>query len=244
MPCARLILDPPASGPWNMAVDEALLQTASSGGRLALRVYRWETPTLSFGYFQRHAARSRHAASQNCPTVRRVTGGGAIVHDREVTYSLTLPLTHRQSPPHYWYGLVHAAWVATLGQHGVHAELCPAVAADREQEFLCFQRRSAGDLLLDGWKIGGSAQRRRRQALLQHGSLLLKQSPAAPELPGVQQLADVDLTRTSWLEDWIGELGSRLGITWHADSLSDQERQWAGHYMREKFGAAHWSFRR
>ncbi|MFO7906901.1 MAG: hypothetical protein R6U98_29865, partial [Pirellulaceae bacterium] len=240
----QLILDPPASGPWNMAVDEVLLQTASLKNRLALRVYRWETPTLSLGYFQKHATRRRHAASQNCPSVRRVTGGGAIVHDQEVTYSLTLPVTDRQYRPHYWYALVHSAWVVTLRQHGVHAQLCPVAQADREHEFLCFQRRAAGDLLLDDWKIGGSAQRRRRQALMQHGSLLLKQSAAAPELPGVEQVAGVDLTITSWLEDWIRELGTRLGVDWEAGWLSDEERRGAGRHMREKFGASSWALRR
>ncbi|MFW6171037.1 MAG: lipoate--protein ligase family protein [Planctomycetota bacterium] len=227
-----------------MAVDDVLLQTASLKNRLTLRIYRWETPTLSFGYFQEHAARSRHVASQNCPTVRRVTGGGAIVHDREVTYSLTLPVTDRQSPPHDWYALVHAASVATLGRHGVPARLCPQAEAGREREFLCFQRRTAGDLLLDGWKIGGSAQRRQRQALLQHGSLLLQQSPAAPELPGVEELAEVDLTITSWLEDWIAELGKRLGIAWQTGSLNDDERALARQQAQEKFAAPKWALRR
>ena len=92
MNTARLIIDPPAAGSWNMAVDEALLRSAGESRQLTLRVYQWEQPTLSLGYFQAHERPAEHAASQPCPVVRRATGGGAIVHDREITYSLTAPV--------------------------------------------------------------------------------------------------------------------------------------------------------
>ncbi len=81
---ARLIIDPPAAGRWNMAVDEALLLSAASRRTVTLRVYQWEVPTLSLGYFQPHAQREQHASSRHCPLVRRATGGGAIVHDRRI----------------------------------------------------------------------------------------------------------------------------------------------------------------
>lgn len=167
------------------------------------------------------------------------------MHDHEVTYSLTLPVTGRSGPrPIDWYRLVHDAWVATLGQHGVCTQLCPASEAEREDEFLCFQRRSAGDLLLNGWKIGGSAQRRRRRALLQHGSLLLKQSIAAPELPGIEQLAGLDLIATSWIEDWVREVGHRLGVAWETAPLGPEERRLACREAETKFGAPKWALRR
>jgi len=94
-PTCRLIVDRPAPGAWNMAVDEALLDAAVEQGVAALRFYQWSEPTLSLGYFQRHADRDSHAASHDCTLVRRQSGGGAILHDRELTYSLTL----RQGPP-------------------------------------------------------------------------------------------------------------------------------------------------
>ncbi len=80
-----LLLDPPAPGAWNMAVDEALLEDAALERRCWLRFYRWQEPTLSLGYFQSYADRRQHPASSGCPAVRRTSGGGAILHDAEVT---------------------------------------------------------------------------------------------------------------------------------------------------------------
>ena len=90
----RLIIDRPLPGAWNMAVDEALLLDASENGSASLRFYGWNAPTLSLGYFQRYDDRDLHAASRDCAVVRRQTGGGAILHDRELTYSLVLPPNH------------------------------------------------------------------------------------------------------------------------------------------------------
>src|SRR5688500_20216584 len=91
---SRLLLDVPAPGAWNMAVDEALLESAALENRCTLRFYRWSEPTLSLGYFQRYEDRRQHAASLSCACVRRASGGGAILHDHELTYSLAVPPTH------------------------------------------------------------------------------------------------------------------------------------------------------
>src|SRR5262245_22040097 len=90
----RLILDSPSPGAWNMAVDEVLLVDAAENNVATLRFYGWNEPTLSLGYFQRYEDRQQHAASRECAIVRRQTGGGAILHDRELTYSLVLPPRH------------------------------------------------------------------------------------------------------------------------------------------------------
>src|SRR4051812_39572627 len=90
-----LIIDAPADGAWNMALDEALLHAAESDGTATLRFYGWREPTLSLGYFQKHVDRALHSASENCTLVRRTSGGGAILHDRELTYSIALPKSHR-----------------------------------------------------------------------------------------------------------------------------------------------------
>ena len=74
----RLIIDPPASGAWNMAADEAMLLSAERTGISTVRLYSWERPTLSLGYFQATVLRDQHAASRDCPIVRRSSGGGAI----------------------------------------------------------------------------------------------------------------------------------------------------------------------
>src|SRR5207237_8235421 len=90
----RLIIDRYASGAWNMAIDEAMLLDAVETNIVSLRFYGWSEPTLSLGYFQRYAERENHAASLRCAVVRRQTGGGAILRDRELTYSIALPASH------------------------------------------------------------------------------------------------------------------------------------------------------
>ena len=245
MTTARLIVDDPAPGSWNMAVDEALLQSATGTGMVTLRVYGWSEPTLSLGYFQRYQDRESHPASRQCPVVRRATGGGAIVHDHEVTYSLTAPACGRTDRRlRDWYGLVHEAWITTLDGVGVEAHRCTQTDPQKERQFMCFARRTAGDLLLESAKIGGSAQRSHAQAALQHGSLLLKRSAAAPELPGIAELSGRDLTGQAWLDVWVKSLGRALNVLWQSGSLTDEEKEWAADLDRTKFGHPQWTQRR
>ena len=88
----RLLIDAPERGVWNMAIDEALLESAAdeSCDLVTLRFYRWSEPTLSLGYFQSYEDRNSHEASRSLPVVRRSSGGGALVHDHEWTYSLAI----------------------------------------------------------------------------------------------------------------------------------------------------------
>ncbi len=242
---ARLIIDPPAAGSWNMAVDEALLRSAEHSGCLTLRLYQWEVPTLSLGYFQNYDVRGRHAASKQCPVVRRATGGGAIVHDREITYSLTAPVRDRiDQTLVQWYFRIHATWIAALRDFDIQGELNLQTDPERADRFLCFERRSEGDLLLGAAKIGGSAQRRHRRAALQHGSLLLDQSPAAPELPGITQLSGIETLAAEWQKLWLAHLADELGVTWQECQLSAPERAMAEQLDKEKFGSPKWVLRR
>ena len=148
-----LLLDPPAAGAWNMAVDEALLEDAALQRRCWLRFYRWQEPTLSLGYFQSYADRRQHSASSGCPAVRRSSGGGAILHDLEVTYSLAVPEGHPLAVSRLrTYRVVHEALVETLARWGIGAGIF--AETDRppagKSPFLCFQRRSQGDVLVGG----------------------------------------------------------------------------------------------
>lgn len=242
---ARLLLHEPASGTWNMAVDEALLASADAGGPLTLRVYRWSEPTLSLGYFQPYGHRGLHRPSAACHTVRRATGGGAILHHHDVTYSLTGPIPHRlDAELQRWYQRVHAAWIATLARWDVPAERCRDTAAEREGRFLCFERRAEGDLLLKHAKIGGSAQRRLARAALQHGSLLLRGSQFAPELPGIADLIGQELPENQWLNDWLSMLAEAWSVTWVSAELTAAERAAAETWERTKFGHPRWTLRR
>ncbi|MFZ5833422.1 MAG: lipoate--protein ligase family protein [Planctomycetota bacterium] len=210
----HLIVDSPADGAWNMAVDESMLDWAAAENQLVWRFYRWSEPTLSLGYFQSAAAREAHPASQRCPMVRRLTGGGAILHDRELTYSVVVPARHPLSDRDRLYGLAHKSLIEALRHWGVHA-------AQHEVEskpvgpdpFLCFERRAAGDVVWREWKIAGSAQRRRRGAVLQHGSVLLERSSAAPELPGLNDLTDRPVNAEELIIVWWAAVQQLAGLT-------------------------------
>ena len=252
----RLLIDGPAEGSWNMAVDEALLDGALLGAaeaeeaRAALRFYQWAEPTLSLGYFQRHEDRRLHTSSLDCPLVRRASGGGAIVHDREWTYSLVMPAAHALSrQPNLLYDRVHQALVDVLRTCGIEAEICAAPRTKKGAEpFLCFARRVAGDVLLAGNKILGSAQRRRRAAVLQHGSLLLGTSAAAPELPGLLDLSadppEVERFLPEVIRPWSDELAIRLNLELATGELTDEERIAAARICAEKFAHDGWNRRR
>src|SRR5262245_11329728 len=212
VPC-QFLTDPPADGAWNMSVDEALLQAAETDGVATLRFYQWREPTLSLGYFQSHIDRHRHPVSSSCPLVRRSTGGGAILHDRELTYSIILPLAEsRRFAAENLYRAVHGSLIETLGELGITASLCDCSSAAANEPFLCFQRRTLGDILLGQHKIGGSAQRRRGCAILQHGSILLARSAAAPELAGIADLTGINLSAEQMGAGWRPRLADRLRL--------------------------------
>lgn len=239
---ARLIVDRGRSGTWNMAADQWLL-TQPDTAPTTLRFYTWKEPTLSLGYFQALADRELHSASHSCPLVRRASGGGAIVHDREWTYSLRIraPRQVRHAVDSL-YDLMHQSVLATCQTWGVKLSLCDKPR--QEKPFLCFQRRSLGDVLCDTHKVGGSAQRRNRNQVLQHGSLLLRQSAAAPELPGIEDLTGVTLPRLEseeFIQVWQGHLADALGVRWQPIPWTDDEVRAIRQIEDERFAASKWS---
>lgn len=241
----RVIHDPPAAGDWNMAVDEMMFEAVAASGQPILRFYQWQEPTLSLGYFQSLQDRQLHTASLACPVVRRSTGGGAIVHDRELTYSIATPLAARwSSAASGLYDMMHNALIGVLAKLGLVATLCPETIPDRQQHFLCFQRRAAGDVLVTGQKVAGSAQRRRQGALLQHGSVILAQSQCAPEIMGLKELGQ-DFSS----DELSTRLVSELQASWPDASLRDsvwspQEREHANRLLSGRFSASAWLAKR
>jgi lipoate-protein ligase A len=260
-PC-RLLVDPPQSGPWNMAVDEALLANAATNESACLRFYEWNQPTLSLGYFQNYADRSLHLASHPTAVVRRQSGGGAILHHRELTYSISLPKTHSlASHAQSLYNAVHNVIVEILLSFfpNNHLELpIHLVAAqpdfdNNDHRFLCFERRSPGDIvhsvrktpaIAADHKIVGSAQRRSRGAVLQHGSILLSRSEYAPELAGLNDLCDTCISTTRLVSELSTELPQALMVELFDWTLSDQVRQSALALEKEKYGNRQWTEKR
>jgi lipoate-protein ligase A len=170
-----MVLTPPLSGALNMAVDVALMARARATGEAVFRIYTWSVPTLSFGRNQ--TARGCYDLDRiqalGIGTVRRPTGGRAILHQREVTYSVTAPANDdvglRQS-----YVRINQILLTGLRTLGVPAEVAaPHERAERPTAAPCFAAPSAGEMTADGRKLVGSAQWREDAALLQHGSILI-----------------------------------------------------------------------
>ncbi len=257
----RLVVDPPRAGSLNMAIDELLLNEAIENRTATLRFYQWAEPTLSLGYFQSHEDRHYHQASADCPIVRRTTGGGAILHDKELTYSFATPVASASRLNHSdLVNAFHQAASSVLQDAGVTARplCCDEVPVSQEktsEPFLCFQRRERGDVVTTGEaaidpstspnsKLVGSAQRRRQGALLQHGSLLLEQSAQAPELAGCLEHGGKQIDVQSLIVSWCSLLESKLGISLQSAELTSEELAKAGRIAAEKFASPGWLERR
>ncbi|MBN2291667.1 MAG: lipoate--protein ligase family protein [Pirellulales bacterium] len=247
-PC-RLLIDPPASGDWNMAVDEVLLHGANQGGGCTWRFYQWSQPTLSVGYFQNMQDRVQHPGSRDCPVVRRVSGGGAIIHDRELTYSLVVPTDHALSfGRRRLYDVVHESLIETLGGFGIEASLFEQPDDETTNPsavcgcpYLCFQRRSPGDVLVEGHKVAGSAQRRLGGAVLQHGSVLLDRSAAATELPGLNQFAGSEISVKLLIDAWRERIERGLDFIFTPDEFKADELAEAERVAAKKYGSDSWT---
>ncbi len=190
LPHLRILFnDEPQSGAWNMAVDEVLLESAIAASLPTLRLYRWQEPTASLGYFQRMSEFLADARFASLPVVRRLSGGGTLIHDRDLTYSLALPATQRLvDHPVELYKLVHDAFITVFQRHGIMIEKRGVSIVRKQEPLLCFAREDEHDLVLHGRKVLGSAQRRRRGAILQHGGLIIETSAITPELTGLRNL--------------------------------------------------------
>jgi len=170
-----LLHTPAATGAENMALDEALMETATSSGEWILRVYTWRRPTISFGRNQtaRGAYDLDRIRAAGIDVVRRPTGGRAILHHREITYSVTAPLDGagdlRAS-----YDRINRVLLAALRSLGAEATVAASTSRSTPPGITpCFDHPSTGELTLDGRKLAGSAQWRTETALLQHGSILV-----------------------------------------------------------------------
>jgi lipoate-protein ligase A len=179
----RLLDTGPHDGFTNMAVDEALLEVyAASGGSPLLRFYRWSPPALSLGYGQQIEAdvNLERCRALGIDVVRRPTGGRAVLHDDEVTYSVVI----REDDPLAAMGvlasylMVSQALIRGLSHLGIAAALIPLRRPVRAPAQgispVCFVSPSSYEVAVDGQKIIGSAQRRSKGVIMQHGSLPIR----------------------------------------------------------------------
>lgn len=228
----RLLITPADDGARNMAIDEALMAYAARTGTTVLRLYAWARPTISLGRNQRAAGQydPEAIAAAGVDVVRRPTGGRALLHDAEVTYSVTAPVATagslRQS-----YERINRILVEGLRRLGVDARVADARSGARSMTpglTPCFDVPAPGELVAGGRKLVGSAQWRDEGALLQHGSILLdgdqglvaallREPVPAPPPPATLRAL---LGRTPSL----GEVATALGEAVRA--LEDADAEW------------------
>ena len=179
----RLLITPPLDGATNMAIDEAILQALAAGtGQPTLRLFQWAPPCLSLGYNQ-HWDEVDEATCRRLgyTWTRRPTGGKAILHTDEATYSLIIP----QEDPRIQGGIVDSYRILSLGlMRSLEILGVPAVQAANEESAgnpgsngggpVCFDTPSRYEITWQGKKLIGSAQLRRKKIVLQHGSLPLR----------------------------------------------------------------------
>ena len=238
---SRVIVEPaPCSGSWNMAVDEVLLEAAAGGESCSLRIYQWDQATVSLGYFQSGDDPSLASRFPQLPKVKRLSGGGAILHHHEVTYSIAIADGHPLAvSPGVLYEEVHRRVIAWLRRMGVEVRLRGEAIKLAAEPFLCFSRGDARDIVLGPHKIMGSAQRRRRGAVLQHGALLLARSEYAPEFPGLGELAGFSIEPREVVEALHQSLRDLLPGQVDDCGLTEREQSCAEEWARTRY--ADWS---
>ena len=218
----RIVVTPAAGGAQNMALDEALMDRARETSEWVLRVYSWSTPTISLGRNQ--SARGRYDLERieqlGFDVVRRPTGGRAILHHREITYSVTAPAEEagdlKQS-----YDRINRLLVQALQSLGVQASVFASTSrAISPGMSPCFDEPSAGELTVAGKKLAGSAQWRAEGALLQHGSILIEDDQSllstlaiggAPNVPTPATLAEA-LGHAPSVDDIACALGESISL--------------------------------
>jgi lipoate-protein ligase A len=230
-----LLQSGPGDPALNMALDEALLESMSRLDRPVLRFYGWTEPAATFGYFQKYAEVER--ATHLRPLIRRPTGGGIVPHDADWTYSLVFP------PGHEWhllkaeesYRRVHE-WIQTaFAKLNVATELAShsqkSAIRNPQSAIGCFAGHEKFDLLWNGQKIAGAAQRRNKLGLLIQGSVQSRCIGISIALPDWQQA--------------MGDVGRvEFGVEWSDFAPDDTLRERAEFLAAQKYFQTAYNFKR
>lgn len=267
----RLLKTPAASAAFNMALDESLLSTVAKKKALpTLRLYSWELPSLSLGYAQPVSDVDQgQLAKRNWQLVRRPTGGKAILHTDELTYSITAPLDEPLVAGSLLesYQRISRALQKAIQLLGTltSAENKPALPLDQSKnDPVCFQTPSDYEITWNGKKLIGSAQARKLGGVLQHGSLPLcgdlsritrvlayhteldRESAAKKTLAQATTLETASGKNFSWNEAAdaiIQSFASEFGITFVLSQPTADELVFANELMQTKYGSDSWNFR-
>ncbi|GAH46858.1 unnamed protein product [marine sediment metagenome] len=224
----------------NMAIDEAIFAMREKLGLPAtLRFYAWKPAAISIGYFQRIEDPSlKEYKRQKITIVRRFTGGGAILHRNEITYSLACStnefptfrdITKTQQ-------LVHEAIILGLQNLGINAEL-ERKEIERPDPYFCFVTPSKYDVVEEGRKIAGSAQRRRNRVLFQHGSILMDNKVTSESRKEKKDRGKI-------IDSLVWGFEKRLGIRLLPGQLTKEEVKLSQELRQIKYSTRNWNYRR
>jgi lipoate-protein ligase A len=219
----------PRSASMNMAIDEALLESATIP---SIRFYRWLSPALSFGYFGRFADVATYSGDRDL--VRRWTGGGIVFHGEDLTYSIVVPASDPLFDEYSItiYERVHRALAGALNEAGKRAVVAGDVdpggnavamrAAINAPGYNCFANPVRADVMINGRKVAGAAQRRTRRGLLHQGS--------------------IQGTRVN--TDLAQKFARALSATCTEFELNEQISERAQELAQQKYGADSWQRKR
>jgi lipoate-protein ligase A len=251
----RTLISPPLSGAENMATDEALLARSEKSGEAVFRVYSWSAPTLSLGRNQVAigAYDPARAAALGVKIVRRITGGRALLHHREVTYSVTL--SAGEDAPMAIYAAINEVLLGALKSLGIDA--CVVRSAGRlppPASAPCFEQPADGEIAVRGRKLVGSAQLREGNDVLQHGSILVHDDQAFVARIAVRPVGNVEsaatlfeqLGRAPSTEEVASALIASLERSIEADTtpLAPQEMAVAVDGLRTRYVDDAWTWRK
>ena len=265
----RLIITPPAHGAWNMALDESILEHIGRGESLpTFRLYAWEPACLSLGHAQPFADVDIYRLKERgWEVVRRATGGRAILHTDELTYSVITPLDEpimAGGVLESYNRLAHALLLA-MQLLKIPVEIKEEKVNNKaEQNPVCFEVPSTYEITVNGKKLVGSAQARKKEGILQHGSL-----PLTGDLSRICQALVFEnesarasaskklLERATTVESALGQgisweaaaqayvqaFEAQLGLSFERGELSESESQRTEELVREKYDHPSWTER-
>lgn len=263
-------MTPPAPGAWNMAADESILEHIGRGeSRPTLRLYAWEPACLSLGHAQPYSdVDQQRLKDRGWEIVRRPTGGRAILHTDELTYSVIGPADNPQLAGSILesYNRLACALLSAVRSLGLDARSNPLTAElgggpHGSVNPVCFEVPSAYEITVAGKKLIGSAQARRKEGVLQHGSLpltgdlkriteVLAFPDEASRIEAAQRLltrATTVETALGWVVTWeeaarafINAFQSELGLSFETGELSAGESHRASELVELKYDHPGW----
>ncbi|AKF95232.1 octanoyltransferase LipM [Brevibacillus halotolerans] len=272
----RYVVTPPMSPEMNMAIDEAIL-TLHSQGKVppTVRFYTWNPATLSIGYFQKMEKEINidEVKRLGLGLVRRPTGGRAVLHDAELTYSVIVSEDHPQMPKSVTeaYKVISMGLLHGFQKLGLKAEMVSLATEEEKAKYnspgssACFDSPSWYELVVEGKKVAGSAQTRQKGVILQHGSILLDMdvdllfslltfpservkermmNSFKQKAVTINEVSSKPISLEEAIEAFYQGFAEGLGIELVPMDLTAEEQQLAKELAENRYSTDEWNFRR